>query len=196
MSISNSMLLSAIRGLEDAVYFKDCRGRYASLPDNNSMRIDLLSSRVSELAKMIEDAMGGDIPDNIKKIMKYLDNTTDTDAFPTTVYGETEPKDIVDVGSNTDDKGKYTSVQQALQSLYDREGSASDGSTGITYDKSKDGYVKYMNDGVEPTSYTTNLSRYPNVFKYIYEELNYLFEHLFERENELDVYEDMTIGYN
>ena len=149
MSISNATLLSAIRGLEDAVYFKDCRGRYASLPDNNSMRIDLLSGRVSELAKMIEDAMGGDI-----------------------------------------------TVQQALQSLYDREGSAGDGSTDIIYDRSKDGFVKYMNDDVEPADYTANLTRYPNVFKYIYEELNYLFEHLFERENELDVYEDMITGYN
>jgi hypothetical protein len=62
------MLLSAIRGLEDAVYYKDCRGRYASLPDNNSMRIDLISSRIEELAKMIEDSMGGDIPGNINSI--------------------------------------------------------------------------------------------------------------------------------
>ena len=191
MSISNANLLSAIRGLEDAVYFKDCRGRYASLPDNNSMRIDLLSSRITELAKMIEDSTGGDIPDNINKIVGYLDGSTDIKEFPH-LYPSSDPSkpsDIIDV--DTEDEGKYSTIQKALDELYKQRGGT--GETKIEYDESKDGYVKYMNDGTVPDNYETDLLRYPNVFNYIYKELNYLFEYLFERENNLDVYEGMSV---
>ena len=195
MSISNSMLLSAIRGLEDAVYYKDCRGRYASLPDNNSMRIDLISSRIEELAKMIEDSMGGDIPENINKIAKYLDGSTSIGEFPH-LYPSSDPSkpaDIIEVNDEDKGKDKYSTIQKALQELYNQHSGTGAGETEIEYDEDKDGYIKYMNDGVVPENYNTDLLRYPNVFNYIYKELNYLFEYLFERENSLDVYEGMTV---
>jgi hypothetical protein len=178
------MLLSAIRGLEDAVYYKDCRGRYASLPDNNSMRIDLISSRIEELAKMIEDSMGGDIPGNINKIAKYLDGSTDIKDFP-----HLEGSDIIDV--NTDDKGEYTTVKEAIKKLYDQRGGA--GQTGITYAGNEDGYIKYIKKQTDTTQYENNIGHYPTIFPIIYEELNYLCKHLFERDDNLDVYEGMEV---
>lgn len=185
MSISNSMLLSAIRGLEDAVYYKDCRGRYASLPDNNSMRIDLISSRIEELAKMIEDSMGGDIPGNINKIAKYLDDSDSiTDFIPKVGNNIIRP----DKGDDKD----YTTVQKVLQELYKQRGGA--GQTEIEYDGNEDGYMKYINDGqIDEQQYKNSIGHYPTIFPIIYEELNYLCKHLFEREDNLDVYEGMHV---
>ena len=188
MSISNSMLLSAIRGLEDAVYYKDCRGRYASLPDNNSMRIDLLSGRLEELAKIIEDNIGGDLPEHIRQIVKYLDGSTDPNKFPESqksTYGD----DIIEVDNV--DEGRYTNIQESLQNLYNNRGSS--GNTGIVYDANVDKY-NYVEDTLPPT-YQNDITQYPNIFPYIYKELNYILEHLFERTNEFNVYKDMTTGF-
>ena len=185
--MSTNTLLSAIRGLEDAVYYRDCRGRYASLPDNNSMRIDLLSSRINDLAKMIEDSMGGDIPANINSIVKYLIGSNSITDFVREVGNNIiEP----DVGDDKD----YTTVQNVLQELYKQR--AGNGETGVNYDADKDGYVKYMENGTVPENYTDDIARFPNIFDYIYRELNYLFEHLFQREDKLDVYEGMSVGFN
>lgn len=184
--MSTNTLLSAIRGLEDAVYFRDCRGRYASLPDNNSMRIDLLSSRINDLAKMIENSTGGDIPANIDKIVSYLDGSTSiSDFIPNVGNNVITPKQ----GDTTD----YTTVQKVLQELYN---SKTGGDTYITLDTEKDPYVNQIIRDTEPACYREELKHYPDVFKYIYEELNYLFEHSFKRENKLDVYENMSVGFD
>jgi len=181
--MSTNNLLSAIRGLEDAVYYRDSRGRYASLPDNNSMRIDLLSNRVNSLAKLIEESTGGNIPTHIKAIVKYLNGSITGDDFVQTVGSNIiKPKE----GDTKD----YTTVQKVLQELYDGK---TGGDTYITLDEEHDPYVKCIIKDTEPTNYREDLKHYPDVFKYIYEELNYLFNYLFEMENEFDVYEGMEV---
>ena len=132
--MATNNLLSAIRGLEDAVYYRDSRGRYASLPDNNSMRIDLLSGRVDKLAELIDESTGGDIPGQIQQIVQYLDGTAEASDFPSTKTGNNiiEPKE--------GDTHDYSNVQKVLQYLYNLDGG---GQTGITIDNAKD---PYMND--------------------------------------------------
>ena len=196
MSISNSNLLSAIRGLEDAVYFKDSRGRYASLPDNNSMRIDILSGKVDILRKMVENNTGGDIPNQLNTIVQYLDGSESAENFPKKQPTE-QNKDIIVPRDTDTDKGNYTNVLYVLQKLYNQQGG---GDSGIVVDTNSDAYLKYILQTEQPeydnfvANYTSGISSFPSIFPYIYKNLNYLAKYVFEKDNQFDVYEDMTVN--
>ena len=183
MSYGNIDLLPSIRELQQAVYYEDIKQRTRSLPHDNSVRIDLLTNKIDTLESMVENATSGNLPVYVNKIVKYLDGSDDVGYFPQTMYGN----DIIQVGNS--DKNNYTNVRSALQQLYNREQAST--SSGIEYNSNKDIYSKYMVETL-PTDYKNNIKKYPALFPYFYEEINYLAENLFERETNFNIYSGMN----
>jgi len=186
--MTTNSLLSAVKSLEDAVYYQDSKGRYASLPDQNSMRIDLLSNRVNLLAEMIQNS-GGDIPSVLDKIVKYLNGSDNVEEFIQTL-----PTGAI-ITVDPSDAKKYKNIKDALQDLYQKISAASggEGSTNINVNEGDDIYIKYMSNDPSSTTYLDDIQSYPAIFQYIYDELNFIAKYLFKRTNEFDVYDDMDV---
>lgn len=179
---------SAIRDLQNAVYYIDTRGRYASLPDNNSMRIDLLSARLEQLDKKINETGGVSISD-LNKIVKYLDGSSTISEFsPPT-------GDIINTKNDDPHKGEYVNIKNVLQLIYD---SNINDSTGIVVDEN-DPYIKTtVSDFPKPSElteeqYRSDMSRTPNVFPYIYTQIRFIYDKLFKRESNFDVFYNMSV---
>jgi len=204
-----SNLLSAVRGLEQAVYYRDVMGRYASLPSNNSLRIDLLSSRIKELTDLVEANIGTDTSSNFNEIVKYLDGSNTIGDFPDSSKMSSDSNDIIKVIGDGD-KNKYTNIQESLQHLYDNVNGESDNDTYITVNN-KDGYIKMNSDGNcfitggnAPSDYNESISVFRNpsenveekqktAFKYLYNELIYTYDRVMNMENNFNVFEGVSI---
>lgn len=206
--MSINAISGSVRNLENAVYYIDSKGRYASLPANNSMRIDLLSSRLSWLVSEVESTVGTDNTGKFNSIVDYIEHYTKTsgtdnhiDHFPAKTYGP--DKEIIDVnGSSATYPDDYTTIQSTLQTLFNHSGAA-DTSTGITasdVDATKDGYLI---DNGEGKSYITNepimsksdlvakLSKYPDIFKYLYQTMVYTYDRVMYLQKQFNVFENM-----
>ena len=173
--------LGAIRNLENAVFYRDVKGRNASLPNNNSIRIDLLVGRINELAKIVEEYIGPGGAGNLQKLTSYLENVNiENFPDPNKMYPYVDPDtgeqyiDIIE--KKNDDKNKYRDVQEALQTIYDLLADAATTFTGITLDETND---PYLIEGINPVTgeentpesrsiYRTDMGNIPEVFPYLY----------------------------
>ena len=207
--MASTNLLSAVRGLEQAVYYRDVMGRYASLPSNNSLRIDLLSSRLNELTDLVESNIGTDTSSNFNEISNYLDGSNTIGDFPDSSKMSDDSNDIIKVASDTD-KDKYKNVQEALQQLYDTIKAENDNDTYINV-SNNDGYVKMNSDGncfitgeSAPSDYNESMQVFRNpseddeekqktAFKYLYNELIYTYDRVMNMENNFNVFEGVSI---
>lgn len=178
-------LLGAIQNLESAVFYKDCRGRYASLPNNNSMRIDLLSGRISYLTKLLEDNLGKGDTENIKKIVNYLTGESVSD-FPATYDGQ--------VIHTEDGKGDYSTIRDAIQSLYnDVHANQVNSTTNIQLSDNDPYMTGKIQSDITPEQYQREMKYYPSVFQYLYDMAVYACDRLPEYTDDFDVFEGMTM---
>ena len=173
--------LGAIRNLENAVFYRDARGRNASLPNNNSIRIDLLAGRINELAKIVEEYIGPGGAGHLQKLTSYLENTNiENFPDPNKMYPYVDPdtgEEYIDIiKKKDDDKNKYRDVQETLQTIYDLLADAVATFTGITLDEIND---PYLIEGINPVTgeentpesrsiYRTDMGNIPEVFPYLY----------------------------
>ena len=180
---------SAIRDLQNAVYYVDARGRYASLPDNNSMRIDLLSGRLDQLNKKIDETGGVSISD-LNKVVQYLDGSHTISEFnPPT-------GDIINTKNDDPHKNEYVNVKNALQLIYDNEVNEN---TGIVADENDPYIITTVSDFPKPSElteeqYRSDMSRSPNVFPYMYTQIRFIYDKLFKRESNFNVFSHIKLN--
>jgi len=184
----NNNINSAIRDLQNAVYYIDTRGRYASLPDNNSMRIDLLSARLEQINEKI-DQSGGVSVEDVNKMVNYLDGSATISEF------NPPAGDIIQVEDTDPHKGEYTNVKDTLQLIYSKQ--SNDSRTGIVVD-SMDPFIAAVvaSDFPRPPDlteekYRDDMSKYPNTFPYLYTQMRFTYDKLFERETDFNVFTNM-----
>ena len=201
--MSINAISGSVRNLENAVYYIDSKGRYASLPANNSMRIDLLASRLSWLIGEVESAIGTDNTGKFNKVTDYLEKYDEEgshiETFPTKTYDNHGVTELID-RSTTSHEEDFTNVQGILQTLYDSSKVIIDRTTGIVVDD-KDGYLVPYDDS--NTSYITHdivmskddlqtiMGKYPDAFPYIYQTMRYIYDRVMYLQNHMNVFENM-----